>query len=375
MKVLVTGAKGFIGKNLITILKTMDNIQVLSVTSKTPHSTFENYVECCDFVIHLAGVNRAQEPNRFWEGNYRTTLELTELLSRYNKKVPVIFASTIQTSMDNEYGKSKKAAEEVLVDYAKRNKSKVYIYPLKNVFGKWSKPDYNSVVATFCHHIAHNEPIRIDNPNKVIKFIYIDDVVQSFIEKVSIKKRILEPVVDYIEVEPIYEISLQSLAELIQSFYEVKQNLYIPHEKDTFTRNLYSTYLSYIEEEELKYDLVTHKDERGSFSELLRSRDSGQVSLNISKPGAIKGDHWHQTKHEKFIVIQGQGVIQLRKIGTDKVITYTVSGDRLQVIDIPPGITHNIINTGEDDLITVIWCNECFDPENPDTYYEEVNRV
>lgn len=368
MKVLVTGANGFIGKNIIAMLKTKEKLEILPMTRETREGELKGYIEKCDFIIHLAGVNRTTNIEAFWDGNYRTTRKLVDMLNKDDKKVPIIMSSSIQAALDNDYGKSKRAAEDVLRQYGRKNNVPVYIYRLTNVFGKWSKPEYNSVVATFCHHTANDEAIQIHEPDKLLRLVYVDDVIRSFIDILENRHK----PEDLNTVQPVFETTVGELAQRILSFRQVKENLIIPDMKDTFTRYLYSTYLSYLREGEHVSSLEMHVDDRGSFTELIKTLGAGQVALNVSKPGAVKGNHWHQTKHEKFIVIKGKGLIQLRKIGCNKIIDYYVDDQNIQVVDIPPGVTHNIINVGDEDLITVIWCNICYDKDNPDTYYEKV---
>ncbi len=370
MKILVTGAKGFIGKNLIAELKNQkyENIYEYDIDSK--EEELEQYCKDCDFVFHLAGVNRPKEEKEFLEGNFGFTSTLLGKLKKYNNKCPVMISSSIHAEADNPYGKSKKMGENVMFEYRKETGAPVYVYRLHNVFGKWARPNYNSAVATFSHNIARGLPITINNRETLMSLVYIDDVVKEFINALNGKPNILE---NYCYAEPVHQIKLGEIADLLYSFKRSREERSVPKLDNPFTKKLYSNYLSYLEEDDFGYDLLMHKDHRGSFTEFLKTPDRGQVSINISKPGITKGNHWHHTKNEKFLVVYGTGVIRFRKIGEENVIEYYVSGDKLQVIDIPVGYTHNIENLGTTDMVTIIWVNEIFDPNNhPDTIYEEV---
>lgn len=368
MKVLVTGANGFVGKNLIAELINR-KYEILKVTRETNKSLLETYVKECDFVFHLAGVNRPKEDSEFIEGNVDFTSNLLNLLKENNNEAPIVFASSIQAERDNPYGKSKKLAENLVFDFAKETNNKVFVYRLPNLFGKWSKPNYNSVVATFCYNIARNLDIQINDPEVELNLAYIDDVVDEFI-------RALEgnPTTEgnFCVVPVTHKIKLGELAKIIYSFKESRKNRQVPNMGDSFTKKLYSTYLSYLPEDHFSYELTMHTDERGSFTEFLRTPERGQVSINVSKPGITKGNHWHHTKNEKFLVVSGEGLIRFRHIDSDEIIEYRVSGEKLEVVDIPVGYTHSIVNVGNTDLVTVMWANECFDPDNPDTYFLEV---
>lgn len=369
MKILVTGAGGFIGKNLIAELRNHGDHQLFELHRESSLSLLEEYTKECDFVFHLAGVNRPQQTREFMEGNYQFTYELLNLLKKHNNIAPILATSSIQAEKENPYGKSKKAMEDLLFSYRDELDSQVYIYRLTNIFGKWSKPNYNTVVATYCYNIARDLEIQVSNPEIELTLSYIDDVVSEFINTLNQKPTLNN---NFCEVPINYQIKLGQLAELIRSFKNQRSSLYIPNMKDSFTKKLYSTYLSFLPEEQFSYELKMNSDERGSFTEFIRTKDRGQVSINISKPGITKGNHWHHTKNEKFLVVSGEGTIRFRKIDSEEIIEYFVSGSKLEVVDIPIGYTHSIVNTGEYDLITVMWANECFDPENPDTFYLEV---
>ena len=320
-------------------------------------------------MFHLAGVNRPKNESEFLEGNVDFTQKILEKLKQCGNMVPVLMSSSIQAELDNPYGKSKKAAEELLFEYEREMGSKIFIYRLSNVFGKWCKPNYNSVIATFCYNIAHDLPIVINNPEVMLNLVYIDDVVEEFIAALNGKPNREG---EFCSVKTIYTIKLGNIADLIHSFKNSRENLSVANMNDEFSKKLYSTYLSYLPENQFSYDLNMHIDHRGSFTEFLRTNGQGQVSVNISKPGIVKGNHWHNTKNEKFLVVSGKGRISFRKYGSDEVIEYNVSGDKLQVIDIPVGYTHSIENIGDTDMVTIMWANELFNPDKPDTYYMEV---
>ncbi len=365
MKILVTGANGFIGKNLCLTLLNL-NYDIIKYDLDTKKELSECVNEC-DFVMHLAGINRPLTPEEFYDGNTNLTLKLIEEMKKSNKNIPLLISSSIQAEFDNDYGKSKKMAEELVFDYQKSTGSKVFVFRLANAFGKWCKPNYNSVVATFCNNVANGIDISVNDPGVMIKFVYIDDIVSSFIKCIENDG---SEELQYIT--PTYNRSIGELADLVKSFKQSRQNLKINNMNDEFECKLYSTYLSYIPENDFSYPLKMNVDNRGSFTEFLRSENQGQVSVNITHPHINKGNHWHHTKNEKFLVVAGEGVVRFRKIGTETIIEYFVSGDKLEVVDIPCGYTHNIENIGECDMVTIMWANESFDPNRPDTYYEEV---
>ena len=369
MKILITGAKGFIGKNLIAELKNRDYTNIFEYDIDTNPDLLDKYCKEANFVFHLAGVNRPKDESEFMEGNFGFTSTLLEKLKKYNNTCPVMISSSIQAKLDNPYGRSKKAGEDLLFDYSKETGAKVLVYRFPNVFGKWCRPNYNSAVATFCHNIARDLPINVNDPKVVLNLVYIDDLVNELINALEGKEN---RVGDFCEVPVVYTVTLGKIVELIYSFKKSREELSIPDMSDEFTKKLYSTYLSYLPEDQFSYELKMNVDNRGSFTEFIRTLDRGQVSVNISKPGITKGNHWHHTKNEKFLVVSGNGVIRFRKIDSDEVIEYFVSGDKLEVVDIPPGYTHNIENLGDTDMVTIMWANEPFDPENPDTYYLEV---
>ena len=361
MNILVTGAGGFIGKNLVQWLKQSRPDDTLMLCDVDNAADLENFCLNADFVFHLAGVNRPENPADFERGN----AGLTEMVFEYcrkGKKPPVLLTSSAQASLDNPYGISKKAAEDAAHKYTKETGSKTHIYRLPGVFGKWCRPNYNSVVATFCHNIAHGIPIQINDPSAELQLVYIDDVCNAFINTLNNG--------DFCEVKPIHSITLGGLADTLNSFYQSRHNLHVADMSSPLIYKLYSTYLSYLPN--FAYDLKSHADNRGSFTEFLKTQSHGQISINITKPGITKGNQWHHSKNEKFLVVSGQGLINLRKLGETEIIQHPVNDTILTVVDIPPGYIHNITNTGQIDLVTIMWANEPFNPEKPDTFFEEV---
>lgn len=369
MKILVTGARGFIGKNLIAELRNRKYDDIYEFNSYTDIALLDKYTKDCDFVFHLAGINRPNDEKEFMGGNYGFTTVLLDRLRENKNRSPILITSSIQAELDNPYGKSKKAAEELLFSYGKKTDSKALVYRLPNVFGKWCRPNYNSAVATFCNNIANNLDIKVNDSTVVMNLVYIDDVVDEFINALEEKENILDK---YCYVPVVYTVTLGKIVELIKSFKESRINITVPNMSNEFEKKLYSTYLSYLPIDQFSYPLKMNIDSRGSFTEFIRTSDRGQVSINISKPGITKGNHWHHTKNEKFLVVKGNGLVQFRKIDCDEIIEYHVTGEKLVVVDIPTGYTHNIINEGDTDMVTVMWANEAFNPEKPDTYYLEV---
>lgn len=369
MKLLVTGANGFIGKNLICELQNRGYTEIMKYDINTNQALLDDFCKNCDFVFHLAGINRPEKEEEYMKENLGFTSLLIEKLDLYKNNAPILITSSIQATQDNPYGKSKRAMEEIMLSRKQKTGNKIFIYRLPNVFGKWCRPNYNSVIATFCYNTARNLDIKINDPSTVIRLAYIDDVIAEFIDTLESTE---SKTGTYLNIPVFYMVSLVRIASLIQSFKESRKTLSIPNMSNDFEKKLYSTYLSYLPEEEFSYNLTMNVDNRGSFTEFVKTEDRGQFSVNISKPGIVKGNHWHRSKTEKFLVVKGYGLIQFRKIDSDKVVSYHVSERNLEVIDIPPGYTHNIINEGEEDLITLIWANESFQPENPDTYYLDV---
>jgi len=369
MKILVTGAKGFIGRNLIVELKNRKYNDIFEYDLETDPALLDEFCKKADFVFHLAGVNRPKDESEFMEGNFGFTSKLLDTLKKYKNTCPVMLSSSIQAKLDNPYGRSKKAGEDLLFNYSKDTGAKVLVYRFPNVFGKWCRPNYNSAIATFCYNIARDLPIKVNDPSVVMNLVYIDDLVNELINALEGKENRKDL---FCEVPVVYTVTLGEIVELIYSFRKSREERSVPDLSNEFVKKLYSTYLSYLPEDQFIYDLKMNMDNRGSFTEFIRTCDRGQVSVNISKPGIIKGNHWHHTKAEKFLVVSGKGVIRLRKIDSNEIIEYYVSGDKLQVVDIPPGYTHNIENLGDTDMVTIMWANEPFDPVKPDTYYLEV---
>jgi UDP-2-acetamido-2,6-beta-L-arabino-hexul-4-ose reductase len=397
--VLITGSRGFIGRNLIAMLKYLPELTIKTFDIEDTPSILESHLSHADLIFHLAGVNRPERVEAFQEVNANMTKSICDQLERLGRAPLIVLSSSIQAEQDNPYGRSKKVAEEALAEFASRTSAPVRIFRLPGVFGKWSRPNYNTVVATFCYNIAMDLPITISDPAHEVALVYVGDVVEAFAseirsqrteirdQKTEVRDQGSEQQVstsgkttsdlwpltsEFREVSPIYHITLGELAKQIYSFKETRKTLSIPDMSDEFTKKLYSTYLSFLPAGSFSYPLKMNVDDRGSFTEFIKTADRGQVSINISRPGITKGNHWHHTKNEKFLVISGKGVIRFRKIGSDKTITYPVSGDILEVVDIPPGYTHNITNTGQTDLVTVMWVNESFNPEKSDTFFEEV---
>ncbi|MBA4310813.1 MAG: capsular biosynthesis protein [Chlorobiaceae bacterium] len=370
MKILITGANGFVGKNLVAELKNQGYNDLFLCDRNTTNTELKRYALEVDFVYHLAGVNRPKEESEFVTGNIEFTEGLLELLSNNPNTPPVMFASSTQAELFNPYGESKKNAESLICSYGENNQTPVMIYRFPNLFGKWSKPNYNSVIATFCHNISRDVPVQVNNEKTELTIAYIDDVVKELIGLLKVSS--INPSELFYEVTPVYKIQLGELKGLITSFKESRSNLTVPQLSNSLIKKMYSTYLSYLPEDDFSYKLTMHEDDRGSFTEFIRTCDRGQMSVNISKPGITKGNHWHHTKNEKFLVVSGQGVIRFRKVNSDNIIEYIVSGEKLEVVDIPVGYTHNIENLGESDMVTLMWVNEPFDSNSPDTYYMEV---
>ena len=383
MNILVTGARGFVGRNLVSQLRNIRDgkaknyaiagqpLNVMEYDVDSDPSLLDEYCRCADFVFNLAGVNRPQDPAEFMRGNFGFASTLLDTLKRHGNACPVMISSSTQAALDNPYGESKRAGEQLMFDYARETGARVLVYRFPNVFGKWCRPNYNSAVATFCHNIARGLPIRVNDPGVVMHLVYIDDVVDELIAALSGREHRSG---DYCEVPVVHTVTLGAIVDLLHSFKESRATLGVPCVGDAFARKLYSTYLSYLPEDSFGYPLKMNVDERGSFTEIIRTPERGQFSVNISRPHITKGNHWHHTKNEKFLVVSGRGVIRFRNMNDPeaRVIEYFVSGDKLEVIDIPTGYTHNIENLGDTDMVTFMWCNECFDPSRPDTYFEEV---
>lgn len=365
--VLITGAKGFIGRNLVTHLETMENISLLKYDLENTLQELEHFIEKADFVFHLAGINRPPDISEFDSGNRGFTELLFNILKKRGGKAPVLISSSSQAALDNPYGVSKKGAEQIALDYAGKTGVPVYIYRLPNVFGKWCRPNYNSVIATFCYNIANGYPIQINDPATELTLVYIDDLVNEFVN--ALKGSATE---GYCYVEKTYKATLKQLADMIYSFAESRKTLVVPDFADEFARILYATYLSYLPDNGFGYKLEMKCDNRGWLAEFIKSSSFGQIFISRTKPGITRGNHWHHTKVEKFLVIDGEAVIKFRQIETENEIEYKVSGRELKVVDIPVGYTHAISNIGKTDVITLFWANEIFNSEKPDTYFLEV---
>ena len=382
MKILVTGSNGFVGKNLVESLKnirdnkdrTRPNLNIEKIYEydrDTDIKLLDEYCKTCDFVFNLAGVNRPKETSEFMEGNYGFASTLLDTLKKNNNTCPVMLSSSIQAILDNDYGKSKLEGEKLFFEYSKETNSKVLVYRFVNLFGKWCKPNYNSVIATWCYNMANDLEIQVNNPNTELELCYIDDVVNEMLDAIEGKEHIEK---EYCYVPTTYKVTLGEIVNLLTLFKEQPNTLIMPDiPNNSFAKKLYSTYLSYLPKEKVKFELHSNVDDRGSFTELLKTNNNGQFSVNISKPGITKGQHWHHTKWEFFIVVKGHALIQMRKVGTDEVLEFNVSGDKIEAVHMLPGYTHNIINLSDtDDLITLMWANELFDSNRPDTYSKEV---
>ncbi len=382
MRILVTGAKGFVGMNLCAELgniregkdRSFGDLkidEILEFDVDSDPGLLEEYCQRADFVFNLAGVNRPKEQSEFMAGNFGFAEVLLDTLKKYKNSSPVMISSSTQAELDNPYGQSKKAGEELMFRYSQESGAKVLVYRFPNLFGKWCRPNYNSAVATFCHNIANDLPVTISNRDNRLSLVYIDDLIN---EMVAALKGQDHREGNYCFVPEVYSVTLGEIVDLLQLFKEGRKTLEVPDMGNLFTKKLYATYLSYLPEDQFSYPLKMNVDERGSFTEIIRTPERGQFSVNISKPHITKGNHWHHTKCEKFIVISGKGAIRFRKIGEPEaeVIEYIVSGEKIEVVDIPAGYTHNIENLGDSDMVTLMWANEKFDPERPDTFFESV---
>lgn len=366
MKVLVTGAKGFIGKNLVARLKYEEDVEVTEFDVNDSAEDLQNKINEFDFIFHLAGINRPKETKEFYEGNTDLTANILSLLEKNNLNTPIIFTSSVQATKDNDYGKSKKQAEEVLLKY----KNSI-IFRLHNVFGKWCRPNYNSVIATFCYNIANNLDITINDENTELELIYIDDIIEEFISVMKGNDP-KEKKDNICYINPRYKKTLGEIARLIRSFKNDMESINIPETGDDFIKKLFATFVSYIDISKMSAYGKMNVDERGSFTELAHTKSCGQFSVSTSKPGVVRGNHYHHTKMERFIVVKGKAKISFRQIFSDEVYTYDVDDANIQIVTIPPGYTHKIENVGDSEMVLFLWCNEIFDKEKPDTYYMEV---
>ncbi|MBR2012990.1 MAG: capsular polysaccharide biosynthesis protein CapF [Clostridia bacterium] len=398
VNILITGAAGFVGKNLTAALQSIKDGKDRTHPSleigelylydiDTPQTVLEEACQKADFVFNLAGVNRPQDPKEFMEGNFGFASTLLDLLKKYKNTCPILLSSSIQATCigryDSDYGRSKKAGEELFFSYAEETDAQVLVYRFPNLFGKWCRPNYNSAVATFCNNIANDLEITVNDPAIELELLYIDDLIDEMLCALEGAPHRCE--FDGIQTvltengrfcaAPItHKVTLGEIVDLLHSFKEQPHTLMIPEiPHHSFAKKLYSTYLSYLPKEKVSFPLKMNVDERGSFTELLRTANCGQVSINISKPGITKGQHWHHTKWEFFIVVSGKGLIQMRKIGSEEVLNFEVSGEKIEAVHMLPGYTHNIINLSDtEDLVTVMWANELFDPNKPDTFFEVV---
>ena len=365
MKVLITGSEGFSGKNLISHLQEIEDIDILKFDKNDNFSVIEKNIDSVDFVFHLAGINRPQKKEEFYEGNSDLTKKIVDLIK--NKNIPLLITSSIQASLDNDYGKSKKIAE----DYIKDNLNKYYIYRLHNVFGKWCRPNYNSVIATFCHNIANDLEITIDDENKELELIYIDDIIGEFI-RILMGSKPDEIKDDICYINPRYKVTLKYIADKLYEFRDSMSSIFVPNTGNEFVKKLYSTYISYLPFDKMYTSATKNVDERGSFTELVRTKDSGQFSVSFSKPGIVRGNHYHHTKIERFIVIKGKAKISFSSVINDDKYSFIVDDSDIKIVTIPVGYTHNIENIGDGEMILAIWCNELFDKNHPDTFYRKV---
>lgn len=399
MNVLITGAAGFVGKNLATALacirdgkdRTHPGLSIGKLYLYDRNSPIELLEEACrnaDFVFNLAGVNRPKDPQEFLQGNFGFASTLLDTLKKYHNVCPVMLASSIQATLigrygQSDYGKSKLAGETLFFDYSQETGAKVLVYRFPNLFGKWCLPNYNSAVATFCYNYAHDLPITVNDPSVELELLYIDDLVQEMICALEGREHhcefdgletVLCPQGRYCAAPVTHKATLEQIVVLLDQFKAQPSTLMMPQiPQDSFAKKLYSTFLSYLPKEKAAFPLKMNVDDRGSFTELLKTENCGQFSVNISKPGVTKGQHWHHTKWEFFIVVSGRGLIQQRKVGSDEILNFEVSGDRIQAVHMLPGYTHNIINLSQtEDLVTLMWANECFDPSKPDTFFEVV---
>lgn len=397
MNILVTGAKGFVGKNLCAALKNIRdnkdrtrNIKIEEIFEydiDTERNLLDGFCERADFVFNLAGVNRPKDNAEFMEGNFGFTSDLLNILKKHNNKCPVMLSSSVQATLigryDNDYGRSKKAGEELFFKYAEETGAKVLVYRFPNLFGKWCRPNYNSAVATFCNNTANDLPITVNDRNTELELLYIDDLVAEMLDALENNEHhcefdgintVITESGKYCAVPVTHKVTLGEIADLLEQFKNQPKTLLMPEMPEgSFAKKLYSTYLSYLPKEKISFPLKMNIDERGSFTELLKTAGCGQFSVNISKPGITKGQHWHNSKWEFFIVVSGHGLIEERKIGSDEVLRFEVSGNNIEAVHMLPGYTHNIINLSDtEDLVTLMWANEQFDPNHPDTFFEKV---
>ncbi len=367
--VLVTGSNGFIARNLIQRLKELNGYNIIEFSRHNTLDELLRAIEGTHIIYHLAGVNRPEQIEDFEKDNVVLTQAIIDCIKKLDRNIPIVFSSSRQASSDNPYGRSKKRAEEILIDFAKSTGNELYIFRLPNIFGKWSRPNYNSVVATFCYNISHNLNIEISDESKEINLAYIDEVNEAFID---ILKGSVNNSNYYCDLKRSYKVTLGELARKIYTIKDINETAIVPDLSDDLTRFIYATFLSYAQKEDLKYETEMKTDNRGWLVELIKSKEMGQIFISKSYKGVVRGNHYHHTKVEKFCVICGKALIKLRNINTDEVLEYFVSGDKIEIIDIAPGYTHSIENLSEGEMLLLIWANEIFNSDRPDTYYEEV---
>ena len=369
MKILVTGSNGFIGKNLLERLSRVDDVTVSTYTRKDTEESLEEKVLEADFIFHLAGINRPEDPQEFYEGNRDLTQRIVAAAKKSVKSIPILMTSSTQVERDNDYGKSKREGELLLESYAKETDAIVYIYRLPNVFGKWSRPNYNTVIATWCHNVTRDISLQVNDESAELTLVYIDDVVNQFVRHLDENGQ--EGVV-FGQVSPVYKKTLGEIRDLLLAFKESRTELTVPRVGRGFERALYATYLSFLPTDKFSYELKGYKDDRGTFYEFVKTLDSGQFSISTTVPGITRGNHYHNTKNEKFLVIKGEASIKHRQIYGDEIIEYKVSDKKMEVVEMIPGYTHDITNTGDTEMVLLLWANEAFDRDNPDTYFLKV---
>lgn len=367
MKILITGSSGFIGKNLVAALNRREDCELMLFDRQCSQEQLAGFVAQADFIFHLAGINRPKDVSEFYQGNTDLTKTVLGLAEKSDHKIPVLLASSTQVERDNDYGKSKLAAESFIQAYGVRDDVPVFIYRLPNVFGKWCKPEYNSVIATWCHNVTRDLPLKINDRSTSLSLVYIDDVISSFLGCLTSASRAV-----FHSVPVVYEKTLGEIESLLQAFRESRKTLLVPPVGRGFERALYGTYLSYLPTDAFSYALKGHSDPRGTFYEILKTADSGQFSISTSKPGVTRGNHYHDTKNEKFLVIKGEALIELRNIFSDEVVQYHVSEKKMEIVEMITGYTHSITNTGDTEMVLLIWVNEAFDREHPDTNFLKV---
>lgn len=369
--IFVTGSKGFIGSNLVLALTRIPNIKVFQYDVGFSESSWEEGINNADVIFHLAGVNRPEKEEEYEKGNVAFTRYLLKHIDHADKKPVIVFSSSVQAELDNPYGISKRRAEQLLAEWSESKNAAVLIYRLPNVFGKWCRPNYNSAVATFCYNIARRLDINIADPEKILRLVYIDDVVDEFIRKLEVEHK---PGCYYHEVKPTFEIKITDVVRLIEGFKESRKTLILPDFSDPFIKRLYATYISYLPESDFAYQVPVKSDNRGELAEIVKLLPFGQIFISRTRPGETRGNHYHDTKVEKIVVIEGEALLRFRHVLKNDVIEYRISGSEFKVIDIPPGYTHSIENAEDSDLIVLFWANEIFESDRPDTYHLEVNK-